>query len=212
MAALHSILIFGGTFDPVHNGHIKVAMAVQDHFQFERVIFLPCKIPVLKNKAKASAEQRVTMLRLALNEHPQYPFEIDERELQRNTPSYTVDTLEDYRRQMGAKVSINFLMGADSFASLPRWHNWQRILMLANLLVIERPGHARPDASIHGLPAGHLTNNARELKTMPHGLVSFFNAGQHDISSTAVRNRTNVKTHLPESVKNYIDKQGLYRN
>jgi len=197
LAASHNILLFGGTFDPIHNGHLNVAMAVQDRFHFNRFIFLPCKIPLLKDKAQASPEQRLNMLRLALGEHSDYPFEIDERELHRAGPSYTVITLDEYRNELGADASINFLMGTDSYTQLPQWHESDRILNLANLLVVNRPGHAPLETTVN--------------LNAPHGQVCGVDAGLHDISSTSIRLGSNQDQAIPESVKKYIHEQGLYR-
>lgn len=172
-------------------------MAVQDRFQFDRFIFLPCKIPVLKNKAQASAEQRLAMLRLALDEHKDYPFEIDERELHRAGPSYTVITLEEYRSELGAAACINFLMGMDSYTQLPQWHESKRILSLTNLVVVNRPGQA-------------VLTSSTNLNA-PHGQVCGFNAGSHDISSTAIRAGHDQNGMIPKSVQHYIEEQSLYR-
>lgn len=212
MAALHNLLIFGGTFDPVHNGHIKTAMAVQDYFHFEKIVFLPCKIPVLKQNALASSAHRLAMLELALAEHPDYPFVIDKREIVRTTPSYTVTTLADVRHESGSSTTITLLMGADSFQTLPQWHQWQKILTLANILVIERAHYPAPVAN--PLMKSFGTNNKQQFMHQPHGMIYSFNAGLYDISSSAVRQQ--LVTHqkvdqlLPASVCDYITSHQLY--
>lgn len=210
------ILIFGGTFDPVHNGHVEVAMAVQNHCYFEHFIFLPCKVPVLKNNAHASPQQRLDMLHLALQDYSGYNFEIDEREIARDSPSYMVTTLEDYRLESGQDIAITLLMGRDSFAELPRWYNWEKLLQLCNILVIDRPGYINfPDPICHLLNQ-HETVNLPDLKTQPHGKIYRFKAGRYDYSSTSIRqllleNKTN-QLPLSVSVKQYINQFNLYTN
>lgn len=210
------ILIFGGTFDPVHNGHIEVAVAVQNHCHFDRFIFLPCKVPVLKNNAHASPQQRLDMLHLALQDYSGFKFEIDEREIARDSPSYMVTTLEDYRLESGQDTAITLLMGRDSFAELPHWYNWEKLLLLCNILVIDRPGDINfPDPVCHLLNQ-HETCNLSDLKTQPHGKIYRFNAGHFDYSSTSIRqlllkNKTN-QLPLPASVTQFINQFNLYTN
>lgn len=211
---MSDILIFGGTFDPVHNGHMEVAMNVQNHCQFERFIFLPCKVPVLKNNSHASPQQRLDMLQLALQDHPGYKFEIDDREIVRDSPSWTVTTLEDYRMGSGNSIAITLLMGRDSFADLPRWHNWEKLLLLCNMLIINRPGDISYSSTILDLLNKHETDKPSDLKTQPYGKIYRFNAGMYDFSSTSIRhqlleNKTG-KLPLPATVSHYIKQFKLY--
>lgn len=205
----NTILLFGGTFDPVHHGHMRTVQAVQDHWQFDRVIFLPCKIPVLKDQAQASPQQRLDMLHLALADYPDYPFECDARELQRDGPSYTVTTLEEYRRELGPLPSITWLMGMDSFLSLPRWHRWQVLPDMAHLLVMTRAGYPDPQSTLlqHELRA-RLTTDENALRQQPHGLIATVDAGSYDISSSAIRQQNN--DNLPTAVQKYIKQHSLY--
>lgn len=217
MAILHNVLIFGGTFDPVHQGHLQTAITIQKFFNFEHVLFLPCKTPVLKDKASASAQQRVAMLTLALEEvASQYPFAIDERELQRDSPSYMVTTLQDFRKQWTDNRSISLLLGLDTFYQLPKWHQWQQLLKLCNLLVIDRPGVSTqaPD-EITLLLKNHFTDNSARITQERNGLITRFNAGHYDLSSSTIRKNLlmgkNVDKQLPESVYQYILKHSLYK-
>lgn len=213
MAASHNILLFGGTFDPVHKGHLNIAKTVQDHFQFERFVFLPCKIPVLKKNAQATPQQRLDMLRLALSENPDYPFEIDAREMYRESPSYTVITLEDYRKELGPDVSITLLMGVDSFSTLPGWHKWQNILLLANILVIDRANHSDLTSNnpvLSQIMKQHKTADERALLQHSHGLIYNYHAGLYDVSSTAIRDRSGSDIAMPDSVRRYIEENCLY--
>jgi nicotinate-nucleotide adenylyltransferase len=211
---LPDILIFGGTFDPVHNGHIEVAINIQNHCHFDRFIFLPCKVPVLKNNSHASTEQRLDMLHLALQHYPGYKFEVDEREIVRDSPSYMVTTLDDYRLELGYYIAITLLMGSDSFAELPRWYHWEKLLLLCNLLVIDRPGQIKFSDTMLNLLTKHETANPSDLKTQAHGKIYRFNAGLYDYSSTSIRHQlsTNQTNQLPVpgSVAQYIKQFNLY--
>lgn len=214
---MHNFIIYGGTFDPVHYGHIKTALHVQHFFHFERFVFLPCKIPVLKNQAIATPEQRVRMLELALAPYQQQDhFSIDLSELNRDSPSYMVDSLEYFRNQFGKEVAITLLMGMDTFSQLHRWHKWTQLITLCNLLVIDRAGfdnQALPDL-VQDLVDKAQTFDAHALKQIPHGLMYRYHAGEFDFSSSWIREQLHKKkdleNYLPVPVIEYIKKNNLY--
>lgn len=211
---MSDILIFGGTFDPVHDGHIQIAMNVQNYCHFERFIFLPCKMPLLKNNSQASPQQRLEMLDIALCHYSGYHFETDSREIFRESPSYMVTTLEDYRLEAGNDISITLLLGKDSFAELPRWHKWENLLKLCNILVVDRPEDTCFTSAIRTLLEKHETGDVANLKNNPHGMIYRLNAGTFHYSSTSIRHMFHEnKTQnlpLPSSVQNYIIKYNLY--
>ncbi|RAP36281.1 hypothetical protein B1207_09030 [Legionella quinlivanii] len=210
---MDNVLIFGGTFDPVHKGHLGIAENVQQHFHFQRFIFLPCKLPLLKQSATASPTQRLKMLELALADYPvSCHFEIDEREINRPSPSYTVTTLESYREELGENVALTLLMGMDSFHQLPQWHQWTRILELANILVIKRPDISPSDSSnLTESLSRHLTKREVDLKNTAQGLIYFFDAGAYPISSTEIRRNSLLNSeNMPESVLEFITHNKLY--
>ncbi|MDP1601696.1 MAG: nicotinate-nucleotide adenylyltransferase [Legionella sp.] len=211
---MDNLLIFGGTFDPVHNGHINTAIAIQKHFNFDHFIFLPCKIPLLKNDSIASPEERLAMLNLAIEEHPSYHFEIDTREMTRHTPSYMVTTLEDYRQEKGNGVSITLLMGADTFEQLHRWYKWERLLQLANILVIERPGSHDIPPILAATLQKHETADKMAIINRTNGLIYRFNAGLYDESSTSIRQQLSenqsVSLSLPKAIADYITTNNVY--
>ncbi len=213
---MHNLLIYGGTFDPIHNGHMGVARHVQKHFNFDRFIFLPCKTPVLKGKTYATAKQRIEMLQLALNEQISLHFEINTSEIDRLSPSYMVDTLADFRRQY-TKVAINLLLGIDSFRQLPQWYEWSQLIELANLLVIARPEKKkRPlPLAMQTLVDCSSTNDQSQLFKKEHGVIYFYNAGHYAIASSDIRARMikgeTLQNYLPESVFDYIQTNKLYR-
>lgn len=132
---MHNIAIFGGSFDPIHNGHLQVSLSIQQHFKFDTYIFLPCKMPTIKPPTLANNDQRIEMIHLAIKDFPE--FKMDLREIERPTPSYMVETLESFRAEL-PNDSISLIMGYDAFLSLPRWYQWEKIITLSNLIIINR--------------------------------------------------------------------------
>lgn len=211
---MHNLILFGGSFDPVHYGHLRTALAIQKHFSFQRFVFLPCKDPVLKGLTKASSQQRVEMLNLAIN--PFSDFSIDLREIQRDGRSYMVDTLTSLRHELGSSFSITLLLGRDAYNQLPQWHQWKILLTLSHLLIMERP-ESKPSvtADLTLLEHQHLTHDEAELFNKSCGRIFHYNAGIYEISSTWIRKQlkqdANVGEYLPPSIYDYIKRQGLYR-
>lgn len=209
---MYKIAIYGGTFDPVHKGHIATALTIQKIFRFDAFHFVPCKNPLLKPKASASAEHRVHMLQLALDMHPQ--FTVDCREIQRNTPSRMVDTLDSFRLEL-PKASITLILGMDAFLSLPAWYDWERLPELAHLLVIQRPG-VTPHFSVplQQLLKKYQTDDLQQLNNNEAGSILFLDAGYFDISSTDVREYIqtgrDVTSLLDRQVLDYIQDKKLY--
>ncbi|MGQ3889514.1 nicotinate-nucleotide adenylyltransferase [Legionella sp. CNM-1927-20] len=214
---MSNLIIFGGTFDPIHNGHINTAINIQQYFHFERFIFLPCKVPLLKDNAQASPTQRLEMLTLALREYNNSAlhFEIDTREINRKTPSYMVTTLEDYRHELGNTIAISLLMGIDTFVTLPRWHQWERLLQLANILIMARPGYQLKSQLMRELLNEKETQEAALIQTVANGLIYQFNAGAYNLSSTVIRAQIRqgnlLNANLPTAVKQYIKKNRIYQ-
>lgn len=212
---MQSIAIFGGTFDPVHNGHIKTSIAIQQHFAFDRYCFLPCKNPTLKPPTIANSQQRVTMLELAIKESAM-PFTIDLREINRDTPSYMVDTLKSFRVDY-PDASITLILGYDAFISLPQWFEWKQILGLANLLAINRNAFLTvpmPE-SIKELLSAHKSTKADSIRSTKTGIIYEFDAGNYSISSSELRvelkKNSQLTTLLPQSVYQYIKSLELYQ-
>jgi nicotinate-nucleotide adenylyltransferase len=211
---VNNILIYGGTFDPPHLGHLNTAQAAQVKFHFERFVFLPCKTPLLKEAASASSAQRMEMLKLAIQDHPE--FTIDSREITRSTPSYMVETLESFRQELGEKTAITLCLGMDAFLELPKWHDWERILALGNLLVLKRPKTNEQDLSetLKTLLSKHEVFDKRTVLNQSHGAIYRFDAGQYTISSTLLRKQIqagqNIEAYLPPRVYQYIKSRALY--
>ena len=211
---MHNLILFGGSFDPPHLGHLNTALAVQNHIHFERFIFLPCKTPVLKAATTASCQQRIQMLKLALEPYP--TFEIDQREIQRETPSFMVDTLKSFRDDLGEQVSITLLLGMDAFQQLPQWPNWQTILDLCHLLVIKRADIDKElmPVQLKALLKTHEVTDNAELLNYPCGKIYQYNAGEYAISSSFLRQKIieseDIQHYVPDAVYQYINKIKLY--
>lgn len=196
-----AIGVLGGTFDPIHLGHLVVAEAVREALELDSMLFVPAWVnPRKVGRAQAAAEHRLEMLRLALSGNP--AFEICPIEIDRGGPSYTVDTLEALRADFGARASLSFVMGADSLADLPRWHRPEDIVRLARLAVVPRSGH-RPD--VDALEAD-VPGLRRALTNVEAPVI--------EISATAVRARAaagrSIRYLVPEPVREYIEGRSLY--
>lgn len=214
---MRNLIVYGGTFDPIHYGHLHTAVNVQQHFAFDAFHFLPSKSPLLKQQSMASAEQRLAMIELAIKTMPRkLHFHADRSEIDRPTPSYTVDTLILLRKQLGSKLPITWLLGYDVFCQLPAWHEWQHLLDLANLLVIEREGFSSKNlpSEVAALLKQHENQDKQALLVQSHGVIQRFNAGHYNISSSAVRQalltNNRLEDSLPPVVIAYIQQHRLY--
>ncbi|KTD06621.1 nicotinate-nucleotide adenylyltransferase NadD [Legionella gratiana] len=212
---MYSIAIFGGAFDPIHNGHLQTSLTLQEHFKFDAYIFLPCKTPTIKPATVATSKQRIEMIRRAIKNRNQN-FKLDLREIERTTPSYMVETLESFRAEYPS-ASITLIIGYDAFLSLFKWHQWQKIITLAHLIVINRSEFAKqaiPEVMQQFLKK-HQNENKTELLDTQSGCVFLFNAGNYEISSTSLRAEikkgADVRKKLPYSVYKYIKHLGLYQ-
>lgn len=209
-----SLGVFGGTFDPVHLGHIKLAQKLLDYFNFDELHLLPCKAPVLKKTAQASTIQRLSMLKLATKDLTK--LIIDTRELERTSPSYMVETLKDLRKQYGKEASISLILGSDAFRQLPEWYQFHEIKNLANCIVLYRQEdnkHTLSDELLE-FTQNALTSDKNRLLRQSHGLIMNFNAGNYLISSTEVRKKIacgeDLGQMLDPTVIDYIKDQKLY--
>lgn len=200
------ICLFGGTFDPVHVGHLIVARAVAEAKGFERVTLVPANTPPHKPPARAPAADRLAMLRLAVG--GDRLFDVCELELKRAGPSYTLDTLEAMRQQAeGAELC--WLIGADMLADLPHWHRVEEVLASARILIADRPGGQGAAEAVAGL-AGKFPD--RLLGRLREGIVP---TPLIDICSRDIRRRVaegrSIRYLVGEAVARYIAEHGLYR-
>ena len=210
--AIHAF--FGGTFDPIHYGHLRPVEALAQEVGLQRITLLPNHVPPHRPQPEANAQQRLHMVELAIENNPL--LSVDERELHRTTPSYTIDTLEELRTERGAERPMAFIIGQDSLLTLHYWHRWQSLLDYCHLLVCGRSGYAdRLDTpELERWLEQHRTTDVNALKQQPNGLIYLAHTPLLDISGTDIRQRKrngiNCDDLLPENVQRYIEQQGLY--
>jgi len=197
-----NIGVMGGTFDPIHNGHLAVAEEVRSHLDLDVILFMPAGQPWLKvDNPVSPAEDRVHMVRLAIADKPH--LKLSTVEIERPGATYTVDTMAELQAQLGAENDLFFILGWDSLVELPQWKEPSRLITLCRLVAVPRPGYPRPDlkaleARIPGLSQRVILMDKPEI----------------DISASEIRDRVARGlsiTHLvPEPVESYIKQQKLY--
>jgi nicotinate-nucleotide adenylyltransferase len=199
--------ILGGTFDPIHLGHLHIANQVASRLELQQLQFMPCALPVHRDKPRASAAQRGKMIELAIAEQPE--FVLNALELQRDGPSYSVDSLREISRL--SEQSLVLILGADAFNGFPSWKSPEEILKLANLVICARPGFEIDD----GVFSGNRVQTPQELENRHAGGILTLMVNAIDCSSSNVRaalERGNTARHyLTGEVADYIDEHELYR-
>ncbi|MGE5472296.1 MAG: nicotinate-nucleotide adenylyltransferase [Bacteroidota bacterium] len=210
--------IFGGTFDPVHFGHLRLAEEAVGHLGLGGVRWIPAGQPPHRGMPQVTAGQRLAMVRDATAGNDR--FTVDASEVEAPAPSYTVHTLERLRRELGAGQSLVLLVGADAFGGLSGWHRWRDIFALAHVAVSHRPGFpVEIDSLPHELGiefSERRTGDVDDLKAAPGGAIVTFAMTQLAISATQIRkllaNGLSARYLLPDSVLDYIQTHSLYRN
>ena len=204
--------VFGGTFDPIHLGHLRTAYELLMEFSLTEVRFIPCRVPHHDKAPSASADLRVQMVREAVS--AQSGFSVDERELNRAGPSYSVDTLESLRTDFPDQT-LTLLVGLDAFLTFTSWHRWQDILQLTHVIVARRPGSTIARSG----PVGELlgrrgTRDASDLVRTSAGKIIIHTVTQLEIASSAIRamagRGADPKFLVPESVGRIIEESGCY--
>ena len=195
--------ILGGTFDPIHVGHLIVAEEARVRLRLERVIFMPTGQPWLKeNQPVASGEDRLRMVELAVVSNP--AFQVGHNEVDRSGPTYTVDTLEEMSREVGADAELYFIVGMDALEQFHRWKDPERLLEMCRLVVANRPGHQGVDVNA---VVGRVPQVGPRL--------TLLSVPRMEISSTDIRQRVaegvSIRYLVPDAVEGYIQQQGLYR-
>lgn len=212
---MKAIGILGGTFNPIHFGHLRMAQELADALHFDEIRFIPAASPPHKHTPSISAEHRAAMVRLAIADNP--TFVCDARELHRNGASYSIDTLLSLRDELGAQASITLFMGSDAFTKLDTWHRWEEIIQHCHIALVQRP-HAHQDKLPKVLETflhNHYTENGDDLHTTPAGYVTMREITALDISSTAIReafkHAYSTRYLMPDNVIDYIRQHQLYR-
>ncbi len=212
--------ILGGTFDPVHHGHLRIAQEALEQCDLAQVRFVPCGTPPHRPAPKAEAKSRWEMVRLALNGHPD--FQVDVHELFRTDPCYTVDTLTALRVEIGTQQPLCLILGGDAFLQLHTWHEWKRLFELAHIVVLQRAGGPplgnamnEADAALQAEYRARLAPGASALHEAPNGAIFVADMPALEISSTDIRRRCaegkSIRYLVPDAVANYINIHQLYR-
>lgn len=207
-------IIFGGTFDPVHNGHLRTAVELRERLGAVTLSLVPCHLPPHRDHPGASSATRQTMLELAVRDEP--GLQVDARELAREAPSYTVDTLADLRTGLKPGMPLAMVVGTDAFAAIDQWDRWQRLLDLAHIIVIRRPGHDVPADSVAGrLLAESASVDEQMLHTTASGFIWLVDLPAMEISASAIREKIrqglSPRYLLPDPVWFLITETELYR-
>ena len=224
--------VLGGTFDPVHHGHLRLAIDLTETMKLDNIRLMPGFQPVHRDRPSATAEQRLKMLELAVADIEQ--LTVDDRELRRKGPSYTLLSLQELRAEIGAEKPLFFIMGEDAFSQLDSWYQWQDLIKYAHLMVAIRPGN-HPKISQQLEDFVHKNEYKAELidasasnsmKLMPYGYtgalypetaagkVVWMNNPILEIASSDIRKRIaekrSIRYLLPASVYQYIKQQKIY--
>ncbi|MDH5435908.1 MAG: nicotinate-nucleotide adenylyltransferase [Gammaproteobacteria bacterium] len=205
--------ILGGTFDPVHNGHVQIALDVHHALGLQETRLIPCGIPPHREMPVASAAQRLAMLELVVNDHIE--LSVDQRELEREGPSWMVDTLASLRNEL-SELSLCLILGVDAFNHLDSWHEWQTLISLAHIVIADRPDCTLVQSgTVATFLNQHLTDNKQDLLKQVAGYIYRCPVTQVDVSSTQVRETIrsgdDVNKLIPGNVWAYIQKQAIYR-
>lgn len=208
-----AIGFLGGSFDPIHFGHLRPALEIRNALNLHKLFLMPNHIAPHKSKAHCSSDQRVKMLELALQSQPQ--INIDTRELLREQASYTIDSLIELKNQYPS-TPICFIMGMDSLISFDKWYRWQEIMDYCHLVISHRPGwKLELNDTVQQLVDECKTTNISDLHEQQIGKIFFQNTTQLAISSSAIRKiakqEGDIHYLLPDAVCSYIKANNLYR-
>lgn len=205
--------LLGGTFNPIHFGHLRMAQEIADALQIDEVRFVPSANPPHKAAPVVSANQRADMVQIAIESNPL--FKLDTRELNRAGASYTIDTLVSLREELGENVTLCLIMGSDAFTKLNTWHRWHDLLNYCHIILVQRP---KLQDKLSDVLTDYLQTNYSEnlddLANKSHGYIHMQATTAQDISATNIRKVINQGDNpqylLPDSVLTYIRKNKLY--
>ncbi|MDS4027033.1 MAG: nicotinate-nucleotide adenylyltransferase [Candidatus Contendobacter sp.] len=207
--------ILGGTFDPIHYGHLRPALELLQALELAEIRFVPCRIPAHRGTPSVMADQRLALVRLATA--GQSSFVADDRELRREGPSYMFDTLASLREDVGDEAPLVLIVGTDAFRDLHTWHRWRELTDLAHLVVMQRPGaaHSLPPA-LAEFVISRVVHDPAALRQQPAGGILFQPVTQLDISATQIRallaRGQSPRYLLPDAVLACIHDRALYRS
>lgn len=205
--------IFGGTFDPVHIGHLRSALEVAEFMALDQLRLIPSARPPHREAPQVSAHHRLAMVELAVAGLP--PLCVDDRELRRDKPSYSIDTLESLRGELAADDQLYLILGWDAFCGLPSWHRWEALLEHCHILVLQRPdADSEAPETLRNLLAARSVSDPLTLEG-PAGQISFIWQTPLAVSATQIRtllaSGKSARFLVPDAVLTYIHAHGLYR-
>lgn len=210
--------VFGGTFDPIHYGHLRVAEEIAEMTSLQEMRFIPASIPRLRCTPVAAFQHRAAMLRVAIQGNSR--FVLDGREIRRGGVSYSVESLLELKRELGEEVILCFIIGADAFMKLAEWHRWRELFGLCHFIIAARPGHP-PTINHDALPqelaeecAQRWVSEEDSLNQATSGLIFVAPTTLLDISATTIRTRVaagkSIRYLIPDAVLDYIAANHLY--
>lgn len=209
-----ALALFGGTFDPIHKAHLACAQYVLTHCAVREVQLMPCHLPAHRASPGVSAQHRAAMVQLAIQQTP--GLSLQTLELDKSSPSYTVDSLALMRGQY-PQGGLLFVVGMDSLAYLTKWHQWQKILQLAHLAVCQRPGSSALDGDCPALLEQYGTSSLQDLHQLDCGKIMLLQNPPLELSATRVRSlleknsqSAELRQLLPAEVLQYIKTERLY--
>lgn len=206
--------MLGGTFDPIHIGHLRAAIELGERLALDELRLIPSRHPPHRDRPGASGSQRLAMVQAAVADEPR--LAVDDLELRREGPSYTIDTLQALRSALGPATALSLVVGADAFAGLDSWHRWRDMAALAHVIVVARPGFALPTEGPVFDYWSERRCSAETLATMPAGGVASVQLPDMPVSATAVRaylrEGRSVRWLVPDAVWRYISDHDLYNS
>jgi nicotinate-nucleotide adenylyltransferase len=218
LVAADCVVVLGGSFDPIHNGHVALATYFTDLLAPAALRVIPAGNPWQKNGLHAAADQRVAMIARAFAGQA-YPVSIDQQEIHRHGASYSIDTLRNLRAEVGPLTSLAFVVGADQLQMLHTWREWRALFDCAHICVASRPGFTLDPAHMHADVAAEFTRragSAQQIRSTPQGLSFIGNGLAIDISATDIRAIINSGARpgalVPPTVLDYIQQHHLYQS
>ncbi len=210
--------IFGGTFDPIHYGHLRIAEEIVKTVGLQKLYFVPAGMPRLRHSPVASPQHRVEIVRLAIQKNPD--FVLDEREINRGGVSYSIDTVREFKQEFGEEIRLCFVLGADAFINLPEWKNWKELFNLFHFIVSTRPGYTLTlikellSKELREECSQRWVSNTESLRKDTSGLIFIASTTMLDISATSIRahiaDGRSVRHLVPSVTVNYISENKLY--
>lgn len=210
----NSLAVYGGTFDPIHYGHLRSAIEIRQALSVDTVRLVPSFSPPHRQQPNSTPAQRLEMLQLAVGDHD--GICVDDREIARQGASFMVETLESIRQEVGSDTALSLVLGSDAYAIFNQWRRWEDISEIAHLVILERPGYAIADVpqALLDWSASRWVSSPEELLESVSGKMTSLRLTQLEISATMIREQISaglaIDYLLPEKVQNYINKHKLY--